>query len=94
MMRLLLFGDQTSSQLLFLRRAAALNDNSANGIFLAQAGSVLKAEIHRLPHEQRVKIPNFLKLLDLVIIYEEQDLKIPELESAFLTIYQISWFLR
>ncbi|KAK0115060.1 hypothetical protein ONS96_013530 [Cadophora gregata f. sp. sojae] len=93
-MDLLLFGDQTSNSLSFLRQAAASRETSISDVFLTQVSSLLRAEIERLPYDCRSQIPQYVKILDLIASYQEHDLKIPELEAAFLTISQIAWYIK
>lgn len=93
-MDILLFGDQTCSQLPFLWQVAICKDNSIHGAFLTRASSVLRDEVRKLPYDKRQIIPDFLKLSDLLTAYQERKLKIPELESAFLTISQIAWYMK
>jgi hypothetical protein len=92
-MDLFVFGDQTADQLVLLRKIAARRDNSLLATFLERAGSALRAEIQKLPKTQRNAIPDFLSISQLVLAYLELEHKIPEIESAFVTIAQLGHFI-
>lgn len=91
-MNILVFGDQTSAQLLLLRKAC-----SQKGVllttFLQQASVGLRAEIRNLPARQREGIPDFLTILDLVEAYYAEGLRSPPLESALVSIAQLAHYI-
>lgn len=92
-MDLFIFGDQTISQEQLLRRVAARKDNGLLTAFIQRATSLLQDEIRRLPKRRRALMPDFLTLAHLVEGYYTSGTKVPELESALLTISQLSHFI-
>ena len=90
---LYIFGDQTASQEQLLKRVSARKDNGLLTAFVQRSTSLLQDEIGALPQRRRARMPDFLTLAHLVETYYLNDTKIPELESALLTIAQLSHFI-
>jgi hypothetical protein len=87
------FGDQTADQIALLRKIGSRRDNSLLATFLERASAALRSEVQRLPKRQRNAIPDFLSISQLVLAYIELEHKIPEIESAFVTIAQLGHFI-
>lgn len=92
-MNVLIFGDQTADQYPLLRKAVLRKDNALLSTFLERASVTLRNETKRLPRSQRESIPDFLSVSSLVEAYYEKGLKIPQIESALVTIAQLSHYL-
>ncbi|KAF2086231.1 polyketide synthase [Saccharata proteae CBS 121410] len=92
-MNVQIFGDQTADQYPLLRKVCLRRDNPLLTTFLERISVVLRTEISRLPRTQRESIPDFLTLSNLFEAYYEEGLKIPALESSFVTIAQLAHYL-
>ena len=92
-MDILLFGDQTADQYPLLRKLTQRGDNAILSTFLERASVTLRNETRRLPRSRREIIPDFLTISNLVEAYSEKGVKIPELESALVTISQLAHYL-
>ena len=90
---LFVFGDQTASQEELLRRVAARKDNGLLASFVQRATSLVQDEIILLPHRRRALMPDCLTLAHLVEAYYTSNSRLPEIESALLTIAQLSHFI-
>lgn len=93
-MAILLFGDQTSDQTSFLKSVAIQKDNSILANFIERSTALLRDESQKLPYHRRQKIPQFLRLSELLSGYQDAGQKVPELEGALTTIAQIAWYIR
>ena len=92
-MNIHVFGDQTADQIPLLRKIVSRRDNSLLVSFLERASAALREEIERLPKIQRDAIPDFLTISQLVQAYVELGVKVPQLESVFVTIAQLGHFI-
>lgn len=92
-MNVFIFGDQTADQYPLLRKVSLRRDNALLTSFLEQVSVSLREEVQKLPKSQREAIPDFLTLQHLVEAYYEKGLKIPQLESCFVTISQLAHFI-
>jgi hypothetical protein len=92
-MNLYVFGDQTADQIVLLRKIAARRDNSLLATFLERASAALRAEVQRLPKTQRSAVPDFLSISQLILAYVDLGKRIPEIESAFVTIAQLGHYI-
>lgn len=92
-MDILLFGDQTADQYPLLRKLTQRRDNAILATFLERASVTLRNETRRLPRSRRELIPDFLTISNLVEAYSEKGVKIPELESALVTISQLAHYI-
>lgn len=92
-MDILLFGDQTAEQGSLLKKVVQKKDNVLLSTFLERVSVVLRDETRQLPRSQRDLIPDFLTIQHLVEAYGEKEHKVPQVESAFVTIAQIAHFL-
>jgi hypothetical protein len=92
-MNILIFGDQTADQYPLLRKACLRKENAILQTFLDRVGVALRDEVQRLPRSQRDSIPDFLTVSHLVDAYYENGLKIPHLESCFVTIAQLAHYI-
>ena len=92
-MEVLLFGDQTAEQYALLQRAVNSRSTAVLTTFLEQVSVALREETRRLPRSRREQIPHFLRVSDLVEQYHEKETKVPELESALVTIAQLSHYI-
>lgn len=92
-MAVFLFGDQTASQESLLRKLAARKDNGILTTYLERAAGILRAEIKDLPRSRRDVFPDFLTIANLIENYHDKDVKVPELESALVTIAQLAHFI-
>ncbi|OQO12430.1 hypothetical protein B0A48_03072 [Cryoendolithus antarcticus] len=93
MSNVLLFGDQTAEQYPLLRRAVLRTGNALLSNFFERCVPALREEIKALPRVQRVQVPDFLTINNLVDLYYERGLKIPMIESAFVTIAQLAHYI-
>ncbi|KAK4553474.1 polyketide synthase [Recurvomyces mirabilis] len=93
MSNVLLFGDQTAEQYALLHRIILRKENGLVRSFIERCSVALREETKRLPRSQRDVIPDFLTVNDLVEAYYQKGLKVPMLESAFVTITQIGHYL-
>ncbi|KAB8659338.1 hypothetical protein FH972_026227 [Carpinus fangiana] len=92
-MDLLLFGDQTADQSELLRTCLLRKNNAVLVSFLERAGVVLQEEVRALPQLRRQRVPNFLTISNLVDRYFEAGIRLPEIDTALLTISQLSHYL-
>ena len=92
-MNILIFGDQTADQYPLLRKASTWKNNALLNTFLERTSVALREEVQKLPRTQREQIPDFLRVNDLVEAYYAGGLKIPQLESALVTIAQLAHYL-
>lgn len=92
-MNVLIFGDQTADQYPLLRKASLWRDNAPLSTFLEQTCVALREEVERLPRTQREQIPDFLTITDLVELYYAKGSKVPQLESAMVTISQLAHYI-
>lgn len=91
-MEVLLFGDQTADQYQILNKAVH-RKNAVITTFLERVSVALRQEVRRLPRSRREVIPDFLSVNNLIEHYYERGLKIPELESALVTVSQLSHYI-
>ena len=91
-MDLLLFGDQTADQYHILHKAVH-RKNAVLTTFLERVSVALREEIRRVPRSRRELFPDFLNVNNLIEHYYEQGLKIPELESALVTVSQLAHYI-
>ncbi|KAF2738000.1 polyketide synthase PksA [Polyplosphaeria fusca] len=92
-MNVLIFGDQTADQYPLLRKASLRKTNALLTTFLERTSVVLREEVQKLPRTQREQIPDFLRVTDLVEAYYAKGLKVPQLESAMVTIAQLAHYI-
>lgn len=92
-MNTFVLGDQTASQVVFLRKLVTRKDNTLLTSFLERSAIALREEVRKLSKSQRDVIPNFLTLNHLTEIYAEKGIKVPQLESALLTVAQLAHFI-
>ena len=92
-MNILIFGDQTADQYPLLRKASLCKNNALLTGFLERVSVCLREEVQKLPRTQRDQIPDFLRVSDLVEAYYAKGLKIPQLESALVTIAQLAHYI-
>ena len=92
-MDVLLFGDQTADQQSLLKKATLKKDHAILSTFLERAALTLREEVRRLPKSRRERIPNFLTITHLCEYYYDKGNKVPELESALVTISQLAHFI-
>ncbi|KAF2707399.1 polyketide synthase-like protein [Pleomassaria siparia CBS 279.74] len=92
-MNILIFGDQTADQYPLLRKASIWKNNALLTTFLERTSVVLRDEVGKLPRAQRETIPDFLRFSDLVEAYYAKGLRIPQLESALVTIAQLAHYI-
>lgn len=92
-MNVLIFGDQTADQTQLLRRIVNRKDNTLLSSFLERAASALRDEVEKLPKIKRASIPDFLTISHLIEAYNENDSKLPQLESCLVTIAQLAHFI-
>lgn len=92
-MNILIFGDQTTDQCPLLRKVTTRKDNGLLTTFLECTAAALREEVQRLGRNQRKDIPDFLTMNQLVEAYYENRVRIPQLESVFATIAQLSHFI-
>lgn len=88
-----IFGDQTADQAQLLRKICGRKDNTLLTTFLERTSVALREEVERLPKIQRGIIPDFLTVSHLVEGYYGQGEKIPEVESALVTIAQLAHYI-
>ncbi|KAF2717199.1 polyketide synthase [Polychaeton citri CBS 116435] len=93
MSTVLLFGDQTADQYALIHKIALRKDNALVSTFAEKVAVVLREETSALPRTQRSQIPDFLTLNDLLEMYYQKGVKIPTIESAFVTIAQLGHFI-
>ena len=92
-MNTFVLGDQTASQIVFLRTLVTRKNNTLLASFLERSALALREEVQKLPRTQRDSIPNFLTLNHLTEAYAEKGVKVPQIESALLTIAQLAHFI-
>jgi ABC-type uncharacterized transport system YnjBCD ATPase subunit len=92
-MNTFVLGDQTASQVAFLRSLVTRKDNTLLASFLQRASIALREEVRKLNKSQRDVIPSFLTLNHLTEIYVEKGIKVPQIESALLTIAQLAHYI-
>lgn len=92
-MNVLIFGDQTADQIPLLRKIVSRRDNSLLATFLERSSSALREEIQRLPKSQRDSIPDFLTVSQLVQAYQDANSRVPQVESALVTIAQLGHYI-
>lgn len=92
-MEILVFGDQTADQYPFLRSITTRKESALVSAFLERVSVTLRAETRRLPRTRREQFPDFLTVGNLIQRYHEAEAKIPELESALVTLSQLSHYL-
>lgn len=92
-MNTFVLGDQTASQISFLRQLVTRKDNTLLTSFLERSSIALREEVSRLPKTQRDEIPNFLTLNHLTEAYSDKGVKVPQIESALLTVSQLAHFI-
>ena len=93
MSNVLVFGDQTADQYPLLRKVVNRKDNALLSTFMERSSVALREEVSKLPRSQRDQIPDFLTVLQLVEAYQEKGVKVPELESCFVTIAQLGHYI-
>ncbi|GME35517.1 Polyketide synthase [Neofusicoccum parvum] len=92
-MNVLIFGDQTAEQYPLLRKAVLRKDNALLSTFLERVGVTLRNEVKRLSRSQRDSIPEFNTVSSLMEAYYEKGVKVPQIESSFVTIAQLSHYI-
>jgi hypothetical protein len=92
-MNTFVLGDQTASQIVFLRTLVTRKNNTLLASFLERAAIALREEVQKLPKTQRDTIPNFLTLNHLTETYHEKGVKVPQIESSLLTVAQLAHFI-
>ncbi|KAF1812538.1 polyketide synthase [Eremomyces bilateralis CBS 781.70] len=92
-MNTLVFGDQTADQYPLLRKVTTRKDNALLATFLERAAVALREEIQRLPRSQREEFPDFLTMNQLVEAYYEKGVRLPQIESCFVTVAQLAHFI-
>jgi hypothetical protein len=92
-MNTFVLGDQTASQIAFLRTLVTGRKNTLLASFLERASVALREEVQKLPKTQRDTVPNFLTLNHLTEAYAEKGVKVPQIESSLLTIAQLAHFI-
>ncbi|KAL9092385.1 MAG: hypothetical protein Q9159_000893 [Coniocarpon cinnabarinum] len=92
-MDVLLFGDHTADQYPLLHYAVHSKDNAVLSTFLERVSVALREETRKLPKARRELIPDFLRVGDLLEHYYQRAVKVPELESAIVTIAQLAHYL-
>ena len=93
MSNILLFGDNTADQYPLLSKTCLRNKNALVVTFVEQSALVLREEIGKLPFTERKTFPDFLTMNDLIEPYYQKGLKLPQLESALVTIAQLGHYL-
>ncbi|KAK4497034.1 hypothetical protein PRZ48_011483 [Zasmidium cellare] len=93
MSNVLLFGDQTAEQYPLLHRIVLRKDNALVSNFVERVALALREEIRQLPRSQRDALPAFLTLSNLIEAYYQKGVKVPMLESAFVTVAQIGHYI-
>ena len=93
MSNILLFGDQTAEQYPLLTKVVLRNKNALAVTFVERSAAILREEIEQLPLSERKKFPDFLTLNDLIEPYYAQHLKLPQLESALVTVAQLGHYI-
>ncbi|KAF7196198.1 Non-reducing polyketide synthase 1 [Pseudocercospora fuligena] len=93
MSNILLFGDQTAEQYPLLRKVALHKDNVLVHNFVQRCALALREEARALPRTQRVLIPDFLTINNLIEAYYQKGDKVPALESALVTIAQLGHYI-
>jgi len=93
MSNVLLFGDQTAEQYPLLHRIVLRKDNALLVNFVERTALALREETRNLPRSQRLTIPDFLTLSNLVEAYYQKGDKVPALESAFLVATQLGHYI-
>ena len=92
-MNVLIFGDQTADQFPLLRKACVWKNNAPLWTFLERTSVALREEVQKLSRQQRDHIPDFLTINDLVENYSQKGTKVPQLESALVTIAQLAHYI-
>jgi len=92
-MNTFVLGDQTASQIAFLRNLVTRKDSTLLSSFLERSAIALREEVRKLSKSQRDVIPNFLTLNHLTEAYAEKGMKVPQIESALLTVAQLAHFI-
>ena len=91
-MDILLFGDQTADQYQVLHKAVH-QKSAVLTTFLERVAVALREESSRLPWSRRRVIPDFLRVNDLIQEYCQRGYKVAELESALVTVSQLSHYI-
>jgi Starter unit:ACP transacylase in aflatoxin biosynthesis len=91
-MNVQVFGDQTADQAPLLRKLANRKDNSLLSTFLERSALALRDEIQKLPKVHRKAIPTFITISQLSEAYQDAGSKIPQLESALVTVAQLGHY--
>lgn len=92
-MNVLIFGDQTADQCALLRKIVSRKDNTLLTTFLERVSVAIREEVQKLPRNQRDEIPDFLTINHLLESYYEKGAKLPQVESALVTIAQLAHFI-
>ncbi|KAF2096514.1 polyketide synthase PksA [Rhizodiscina lignyota] len=92
-MNVLIFGDQTADQYGLLRKIVTRKDNTLLTTFLERVSVALREEVQKLPRTQRDQVPDFLTVNQLIEAYYEKGQKIPQVESALVTIAQLAHYI-
>lgn len=93
MAKIFLFGDQTAAQLDLLHKIVLRRKNALLVTFLERSSVVLREEIGQLPYHSRKTFPDFLTVGNLLEAYRSQNTKLPQLESAFVTLTQLGHYI-
>ncbi|KAK3074539.1 polyketide synthase [Teratosphaeriaceae sp. CCFEE 6253] len=93
MSNVLLFGDQTAEQYQLLHKLVLRKENALVRSFVERVSLALREEVRALPRSQRDVIPDFLTVNDLKEAYYQKGVKVPMLESAFVTIAQLGHYI-
>ncbi|CAK4034878.1 polyketide synthase [Lecanosticta acicola] len=93
MSNVILFGDQTAEQYPLLHRIVLRRDNALLSNFVERVALAIREETRNLPRSQRMSIPDFLTLSNLVEAYYQKGTKVPMLESAFVTVAQLGHYI-
>lgn len=93
MSNILLLGDQTAEQYPLLRKIVLRTQNALVTSFLERVSAMLRDEIGKLSRNQRDSIPDFMTISNLVESYYEKGDKIPQMESALVSIAQLGHYI-
>jgi hypothetical protein len=92
-MDIIVFGDQTVDCKSFLKTALRRKGSPLLSSFLERVHSTIQDEVATMPSGQRLRIPPFSNIAELVERYYDAALPNPSMESAIVCLSQLAHFI-